>query len=88
MGGSTEELEDAFFGTNQQMIAATDSRTVSSWGPRFVRDPTGFTGGLIQLEIDAAVREHRGDVGPPITVLSITSFGGHFEPELNGACRP
>jgi hypothetical protein len=87
LGGTTAELEDAFLGTNKQMVVATDPRTVIFWGPRFISDPISFIQGLIQLEIDGAAREKRGDVGPPIAILRITSSGGHFVPEHQGACQ-
>jgi hypothetical protein len=86
MGGSTAQLEDMFLGTNKQMVAATDKNNVASWGPRFVNSPVNFTEGLIQLEIDAATRDHRGDVGPPITILGITKSGGAFMEGHKGAC--
>ena len=87
LGGTTAELEDAFLGSNKQIVVATSPRAVFSWGPRFISDPISFIQGLIQLEIDAATREKRNDVGPPIIILSITNSGGHFVPEHKGACQ-
>jgi hypothetical protein len=88
MGGTkAADLEDLFFGTNKQMIAATDPNAALTWGRKFLANPVDFIRGLIQLEIDVAARDHTGIVGPPITILSITRAGGHFEAGFTGACQ-
>lgn len=87
MGGTAAELEYAFLGTNEQMVAATDPQSAAFWRRLFISNPVGFTARLVQLEIDAATRNHTGTIGPPTAVLSVTSAGGRFEPGRNGACH-
>jgi len=73
----------ALLGTNTAMRIAIDA---PSWGRTFIRDPVRFIEGMIQSEIDAAAKEGRKDVGPPIAILRITSKGGVFELGHEGAC--
>jgi hypothetical protein len=87
LGGPGVVLDDGFFGYNERMKEATNSRKRASWEPRFRKRPVGFIRGLIQLEIDAARREKRNDVGPPILIVKITRNGGAWIAGHKGACR-
>jgi hypothetical protein len=86
LGGTDVVVDTGFFGYNERMKAAASRRMAASWRPRFRKHPVAFIQGLIQLEIDQARREHRGDVGPPIEILKITNAGGAFVSGHKGAC--
>jgi hypothetical protein len=86
LGGPGVVVDTGFFGYNERMKAAASSRSLDSWRPRFEKHPVAFIQGLVQLEIDQARREHRRDVGPPITILKITRTGGAFVAGHQGAC--
>lgn len=74
----------ALLGYNDAMRKAVAG---TFWHLQFSKNPTGFSRGLIQSEIDMAVAEHRSDVGPPISVMVITRKGPALAPGLEGACR-
>ncbi len=86
LGGPGVVVDTGFFGYNDRMKAAANRRTAASWRPRFRQRPIAFIQGLIQLEIDEAKRDHRGDVGPPIAILKIGKTGGAFVRGHKGAC--
>src|SRR5258708_763690 len=64
------------FGNNSRMVAASDVHKSPVWSTQFLKDPINVVEGLIQLEIDAAKKEGRKDVGPPISIVKITNAGG------------
>lgn len=86
LGGPAVTVDTGFFGYNERMKAAAGARTAADWQPKFKKHPIAFIQGLIQLEIDQARRDHRRDVGPPISILKITKRGGAFVPGHKGAC--
>jgi hypothetical protein len=86
LGGPGVVVDTGFFGHDERMKAAANRRTPASWRPRFRKHPVAFIQGLIQLEIDEARRDHRGDVGPPIAILRIDRTGGAFVSGHKGAC--
>jgi len=86
LGGPGVVVDTGFFGYNERMKAAANPRSTDSWRPTFKKHPVAFIQGLIQLEIDQARRDHRRDVGPPITILKITKTGGAFVAGHKGAC--
>ncbi len=69
-----------------QHIAMDATIMSTAWHSKFLFDPIGASQELIQVEIEAAQREERKDVGPPIPVLQITKSGGDFVPEHKGIC--
>jgi hypothetical protein len=73
-----------FLGTHFRMDAATSA---GAWGPEFSRDHISFVDGLIQLEIDAAKKEQKADVGPPISIVTITKTGGQWDVYHTGVCK-
>jgi hypothetical protein len=87
LGGPGVTVDTGFFGYNERMKAAANPGTPGSWQPRFRKHPVAFIQSLIQLEIDQARRDHRGDVGPPIAIVKISRTGGGFVSGHEGACR-
>lgn len=78
------QVKTGRFGYTKEMTAAIGSNL---WGRRFLADPIGASRDLIQVEIDAAIREHRKDVGAPISIVEITGAGGAWVPGYKGACQ-
>jgi hypothetical protein len=56
------------------------------WEGTFNSAPIKASRQLIQAEIDAANKEGRRDVGPPISIVEITNEGGGFAPGYKRAC--
>jgi hypothetical protein len=59
---------------------------LKSWQQSFWSDPVGAAHQLIQIEIDAAIREKRYDVGLPISIIRISRSGGGFVKGYEGSC--
>jgi hypothetical protein len=69
---------------SDEVNAATSS---DSWNRRFLSDPVNSSQEVIQLEIDASIREKRFDVGPPISILLISRDSSGMVPGHEGKCQ-
>jgi hypothetical protein len=76
-------LNTGRFGHSNEMTNAIAS---PSWIRGFIVDPIGAGRDLIQREIDASTRENRRDVGPPISIVTISREAGSWAKSYEGAC--
>jgi hypothetical protein len=80
---SPGQIQIAGLGWNYKITATTEP---SSWKRYFASNPIKASQELIQLEIDASIREKRYDVGPPISILRISKDSSEFVRGREGKC--
>jgi hypothetical protein len=80
---SPGQIQIAGLGWNYEIAATTEP---SSWRRYFASNPIKASQELIQLEIDASIREKRYDVGPPICILRISKDSSEFVRGHEGKC--
>jgi hypothetical protein len=80
---SPGQIQIAGLGWNYEIAATTEP---SSWRRYFVSNPIKASQELIQLEIDASIREKRYDVSRPISILRISKDSSEFVRGHAGEC--
>jgi hypothetical protein len=74
----------AAMGNNTEIIRETAPQT---WDKKFWADPVGEAERLISLEIDASNRSGKQDVGPPVSVISISRDYSGTVADHAGECK-